>query len=74
LEGTLSRRWSPIGQQPVVADGARSKRAENLYGTVHLGTGAEVAPFAIDWQDSDATIQYYQAGKKEEASLKDNIF
>src|SRR4029453_14007430 len=31
LEGTLSRRWSPIGQQPVVADGARAKRAENLY-------------------------------------------
>jgi transposase len=35
VEGTLSRRWSPIGQQPVVADGARSKRAENLYGAVH---------------------------------------
>ena len=47
LEGTLSRRWSPIGQQPVVADGARSKRAENLYGAVHLGTGAEVAPFVL---------------------------
>jgi transposase len=60
LEGTLSRRWSPIGQQPVVADGARSKRAENLYGAVHLGTGAEVAPFAIDWQDSDATIRWYE--------------
>jgi len=60
LEGTLSRRWSPIGQQPLVADGARSKRAENLYGAVHLGTGAEVAPFAIDWQDSDATIRWYE--------------
>ena len=60
LEGTLSRRWSPIGQQPVVADGARSKRAENLYGAVHLGTGAEVAPFAIDWQDSEATIRWYE--------------
>ena len=60
LEGTLSRRWSPIGQQPVVADGARQKRAENLYGAVHLGTGAEVAPFAIDWQDSDATIRWYE--------------
>lgn len=60
LEGTLSRRWSPIGHQPVVADGARSKRAENLYGAVHLGTGAEVAPFVIDWQDSDATIRWYE--------------
>lgn len=60
LEGTLGRRWNPIGQQPVVADGARQKRAENLYGAVHLGTGAEVAPFAIDWQDSDATIRWYE--------------
>ena len=60
LEGTLGRRWSPIGQQPVVADGARQKRAENLYGAVHLGTGAEVAPFAIDWQDSDATLRWYE--------------
>ena len=55
LEGTLSRRWSPVGQQPLVEDGARQKKADNLYGAVHLGTGAEVAPFAIDWQDSDAT-------------------
>jgi transposase len=61
LEGTLGRRWNPIGEQPVVADGARQKRAENLYGAVHLGTGAEVAPFAIDWQDSDATIRWYEA-------------
>jgi transposase len=60
LEGTLGRRWNPIGQQPVVADGARQKRAENLYGAVHLGTGAEVAPLAIDWQDSDATIRWYE--------------
>jgi transposase len=60
LEGTLGRRWSPIGEQPVVADGARQKRAENLYGAVHLGTGAEVAPFVIDWQDSDATIRWYE--------------
>lgn len=49
LEGTVGRRWNPIGQQPVVADGARQKRAENLYGAVHLGTGAEVAPLAIEW-------------------------
>jgi transposase len=41
LEGTLGRRWNPIGQQPVVADGARQKRA-------------------IDWQDSDATIRWYE--------------
>ncbi|NOT57660.1 MAG: hypothetical protein HOP18_23900 [Deltaproteobacteria bacterium] len=59
LEGTLGWRWNPIGQQPVVADGARQKQAENLYGAVHLGTGAEVAPFAIDWQDSDATLCWY---------------
>ena len=60
LEGTLGRRWNPLGQQPVVADGARQKRAENLYGAVHLGTGAEVAPFVLDWQDSDATIRWYE--------------
>jgi transposase len=60
LEGTLGRRWNPMGQPPVVADGARQKRAENLYGAVHLGTGAEVAPFAIDWQDSEATIRWYE--------------
>ncbi len=30
LAGTLGRRWNPIGEQPVVADGARQKRAENL--------------------------------------------
>jgi len=56
LEGTLARRWNPVGKQPLIADGARSKSAENLYGAVHLGTGAEVVPFVIDWQDSDATI------------------
>ncbi len=60
LEGTLARRWNPIGQQPLIPDGARSKQAENLYGAVHLGTGAEVAPFVIDWQDSEATICWYQ--------------
>jgi transposase len=60
LEGTLGRRWNPIGEQPLVADRARSKQAENLYGAVHLGTGAEVAPFVIDWQDSEATIRWYE--------------
>lgn len=39
LEGTLGRRWNPIGEQPLVPDGARSKRAENLYGAVHWGPG-----------------------------------
>jgi transposase len=56
LEGTVARRWNPVGQQPLIADGARSKAAENIYGALHLGTGEEVAPFVIDWQDSDATI------------------
>jgi hypothetical protein len=60
LEGTLSRRWNPVGQQPLGADGARAQRAENLYGAVHWGTGAEVAPFVIDWQDSDATMRWYE--------------
>jgi transposase len=60
LEGTLGRRWNPMGEQPVGAEGARQKQAENLYGAVQLGTGAEVAPFAIDWQDSDATIRWYE--------------
>lgn len=60
VEGRLGRRCNPIGEQPVVADGGRQKRAENLYGAVPLGTGAEVAPFAIDWQDSDATIRWYE--------------
>jgi putative transposase len=56
LEGTVARRWNPVGQQPLIADGARSKAAENIYGAVHLGTGEEVAPFVIDWQDSEATV------------------
>jgi putative transposase len=56
LEGTVARRWNPVGRQPLIADGARSKTAENIYGAIHLGTGEEVVPFVIDWQDSDATI------------------
>jgi transposase len=59
-EGTLARRWNPIGQQPLVADGARSKRAEKIYGALHLGTGEEVSSFVIDWQESDATIQWWE--------------
>ena len=27
---------------------------------MHLGTGAEVAPLAIDWQDSEATLRWYE--------------
>jgi transposase len=60
LEATLSRRWNPRGQQPLVADGAREKQAENIYGAIHLGTGAESSTFCIDWQDSDATIAWLE--------------
>ena len=56
IEGTIAKRWNPVGQQPLIADGARGKAAENIYGALHLGTGEEVVPFVIDWQDSDATI------------------
>ncbi len=60
LEATLSRRWNPRGQQPLVADGARQKQAENIYGAIHLGTGEETSTFCIDWQDSEATIQWLE--------------
>jgi len=60
LEGTIARRWNPKGQQPLIADAARSKQAENIYGALHLGTGEEVASFCIDWQDSDATIAWLE--------------
>ena len=60
LEATLSRRWNPVGQQPLVADGARQKQAENIYGAIHLGTGEETSTFCIDWQDSDATIRWLE--------------
>jgi len=60
LEATLARRWSPVGQQPLVADGAREKQAENIYGAIHLGTGEEAATLCIDWQDSDATIAWLE--------------
>lgn len=60
LEATLARRWNPRGQQPVVADGARSKQAENIYGAIHLGTGQETSTLCIDWQDSDATIEWLE--------------
>jgi len=60
LEATLARRWNPVGQQPLVADGARSKQSENIYGAIHLGTGEETSTFCIDWQDSDATIAWLE--------------
>jgi transposase len=60
LEATLARRWNPRGQQPLVADGARQKQAENIYGAIHLGTGEETTTFCIDWQDSDATIRWLE--------------
>lgn len=60
LEATLARRWSPVGQQPLVADGARSKQAEHIYGAIHLGTGEETSSFCIDWQDSQATIRWLE--------------
>lgn len=60
LEATLARRWNPVGKQPLVADGARSKQAENIYGAIHLGTGEETSTFCIDWQDSDATVAWLE--------------
>jgi len=30
LEATLARRWNPVGQQPLVADGARQKQAGHI--------------------------------------------
>jgi transposase len=60
LEGTVAKRWNRVGKQPLIADAARSKQAENIYGAVHLGTGEDVAPFVIDWQDSDATIRWFE--------------
>jgi transposase len=60
LEGTISRRWNRLGKQPLIADGARSKQAENIYGALHLGSGKEVATLCIDWQDSGATIAWME--------------
>jgi transposase len=58
LEGTVGKRWSRRGHQPRVPSGSRRKYAENIYGALHLGTGEEVAPFSIDFQDADATIYW----------------
>jgi transposase len=60
LEGTVGKRWSRRGHQPCVPQASRRKYAENIYGAVHLGTGEEVAPFSIDFQDADATIRWLE--------------
>ena len=60
LEGSVDKRWGRRSHQPRVADAARRKYAENIYGVVHLGTGEEVAPFSIDFQDADATIRWME--------------
>jgi transposase len=64
LEGAVGKRWSRRGQQPLVGEGSRRKFAENIYGAVHLGTGEEVAPFSIDFQDADATIRWFELVKE----------
>lgn len=60
LEGTVGKRWSRRGRQPQVPQASRRKYAENIYGALHLGTGEEVAPFSIDFQDADATIHWFE--------------
>lgn len=60
LEGTVGKRWSRRAQQPKAPSASRRKYAENIYGAVHLGTGEEVAPFSIDFQDADATIRWFE--------------
>lgn len=60
LEGTVGKRWSRRARQPQAPSASRRKYAENIYGAVHLGTGAEVAPFSIDFQDADATIRWFE--------------
>jgi len=64
LEGTVGKRWSRRGHQPLVTEASRRKFAENIYGAVHLGTGQEVAPFSIDFQDADATIRWFEMVKE----------
>jgi transposase len=56
LEGTVGKRWNRVGQQPRIPDRSRTRYAENIYGAEHLGTGEEVAPFSIDFQDAAATV------------------
>ena len=63
LEGTIGKRWNPRGKQPRVADRSRTKFAENIYGAEHLGTGEEVAPFSIDFQDAGASVAWFEMVK-----------
>lgn len=65
LEGSVGKRGSRRSHQPRVADAARRKYAENLYGAVHLGTGEEVAPLSIDFQDAEATIRWFEMVREE---------
>lgn len=65
LEGTVGKRWSRVGTQPRIADLSRRKFAENIYGGVHLGTGEELAPFSIDFQDAGASIEWVELLKAE---------
>lgn len=60
LEGTVGKRWSRVASQPRIADLSRTKFAENIYGAVHVGTGEEVAPFSIDFQDAGATVVWLE--------------
>ena len=70
LEGTVGKRWSRRGHQPQAPSASRRKYAENIYGAVHLGTGAEVAPFSIDFQDADATIRWFELVREQESRGK----
>lgn len=63
LEGTVGKRWNPRGKQPRIPDRSRTKYAENIYGAEHLGTGAEVAPFSIDFQDAGASVVWFELVK-----------
>jgi transposase len=65
LEGTVGKRWSRVGHQPRIADLSRRKFAENIYGGLHLGTGQELAPFSIDFQDAGASIEWVELLKGE---------
>lgn len=60
LEGTVGKRWSRVGAQPRIPDSSRTKYAENIYGAEHLGTGEEIAPFSIDFQDAAATVVWLE--------------
>lgn len=58
--GGCLRLLSPLGPPTRSPGQAGSKKAENIYGAIHLGTGEEVSSFVIDWQDSEATIRWLE--------------